>query len=1032
MYKPDAPISRLKYWLSIALLVMWFSAGVELRADQTIVIRSGNGSIGSQDSLVHALPYGTTGDITPTAAQFASAQAASFAYVVSPFQTYIPMLPSDPSAKWIATTPNLSQGSALFAMPFQVNDPSITSAGLDFHFSVDNAVNGVFINGTRISGNSFDGDYHAEYRFVRNDIASLLIPNSTNWLYVNMSDYGGLAALIFNATITTNSGGIGTQGVTPNHGGNTGGVTVRVNGTGFQPGAQLKLTGIGPDILGTGTAVLNTNTLISTIDLTNAQAGLRNLVVSNPDATSTTQPGAFTVEQGGAPQIWIDVVGPPRMRFGREGTFYITLGNTGNIDAVGVPIWIEVPNGVSLDLGFSLVPVPGAAATSSLTLQTLQAASATNSIPFQVSVSNGTVAGLLLPVVPSGSSFTIPVVLGASSALAAFPIQTWARPPFLGTMAAQAAINDPYHSLLCLADIGTLAFGPLGEPITQAIAGASNGLLHQMVQSQLGFPSPPAQPQVYSFFQFADLANQLAATNTGIAIPPPAAPFFANAARSVNLANTFADCSSVGAIMLHSLMVQIVTSVDPNDKFGAQGFGAAHFLSGTQMLPYSIYFDNQPTASAPAQSVTVTDTLDGTLDLNTATLGPISFPGQLVVPPSLPLGLNPFTAVVDLRPARNLLVKITASLNISTRIVTWTLQSLDPASNQPPTDPLAGFLPPGAEGSVFLSIMPDSTVATGAMISNSASVIFDVNSPISTPAWFNTVDKARPTSLVATLPSTQSSYSFPVLWSGADVGSGIQDFTVYASDDGGPFTACSINTASTQATYMGVGGHTYSFYSIARDLVGNLENLKTNAEATTQVIVDTTPPQITPQISGTLGNNGWYRSGVAVNWTVTDPESGIASSSGCAPTTLTSDTAGATLTCSATNGAGLSASVPVTIKIDTTPPVTTASANPSTLWPPNGKVVNVTVSVTITDATSGVNPNSAKFAVVDQYGSVQPSGNVTLAANGTYFFTISLQASRLGTDQNGRAYTITITAQDNAGNQTSAVTTVVVPHDQGH
>lgn len=840
---------------TILLALMFVSMTIHVRADQAVTVRSGNGLIGSQDSQVRVLRYGTQGNITPATPDFITAQTAQFAWIEPPgCPCYIFPLPSDTTAQWLGTTPGFNPESALYAIPFQVTDSVILSGALDLHYSVDNAINGVFINGQPISGNSFDGDYHAEYRFVRNDIAPLLKPNSTNWLYLNVADYGGIAGLIFSATITTTNGGIGTQGVTPNHGGNTGSVTVRVNGSGFQSGAQLKLTGIGPDILGARTTVLNTNTLTSTIDLTNAQTGLRDLVVSNPDATSTTLTGAFTIEQGGAPQIWVDVVGPPRMRLGREGTFYITFGNTGNVDAVGVPIWIEVPNGLSLDLGFSLVPVPGASATSSLTLQTLLAASATNSIPFQVSVSNGTVAGLLLPVVPAGSSLTIPVVLAASSALAPFQVQTWVRPPFLGTMAAQAAINDPYHSILCLADIGTLAFGPLGGPITQAIAGASNGLLHQMVQSQLGFPSPPAQPQVYSFFQFADLANQLAAMNTGIPIPPPAAQFFANAALSVNLANTFADCSSVGAIMLHSLMVQIVTSVDPNDKFGAQGFGDAHFLSGTQMLPYSIYFDNQPTASAPAQSVTVTDRLDTTLDLSTATLGPISFPGQLVVPPSLPLGLNPFTTVVDLRPAENLLVKITASLNISTRIVTWTLQSLDPATNQPPTDPLAGFLPPGAEGSVFLSVMPDSTVPTGTMISNSATVVFDVNPPISTPAWFNTVDKAGPISKVGTLSSTQTSYTFPVLWSGTDVGPGIQDFTVYASDNGGPFTAWLTNTTSTQATYTGVGGHTYGFYSIAKDFVGNVEGGKMSAEATTRVLSDTTPPVISgmPAVGCTL------------------------------------------------------------------------------------------------------------------------------------------------------------------------------------
>ena len=74
----------------------------------------------------------------------------------------------------------------------------------------------------------------------------------------------------------------------------------------------------------------------------------------------------------------------------------------------------------------------------------------------------------------------------------------------------------------------------------------------------------------------------------------------------------------------------------------------------------------------------------------------------------------------------------------------------------------------------------------------------------------------------------------------------------------------------------------------------------------------------------------------------------------------------------------------------------------------------------------------AAFAVVDEYGFVQPSGAVSLAADGSYSFAVSLQASRYDVDKDGRHYTITVSAHDLAGNTASATAVVTVPHDRGH
>jgi len=117
---------------------------------------------------------------------------------------------------------------------------------------------------------------------------------------------------------------------------------------------------------------------------------------------------------------------------------------------------------------------------------------------------------------------------------------------------------------------------------------------------------------------------------------------------------------------------------------------------------------------------------------------------------------------------------------------------------------------------------------------------------------------------------------------------------------------------------------------------------------------------------------------------------------------------------------------------DTTPSVIALSATPKVLWPPNGKMLPVTISGTITDTGSGVNLSRAAYSVTDEYGKVQPTGAITLGAGGSYSFTVLLQASRLGSDLDGRQYTITVRVSDNAGNAASQASVVTVPHDQGN
>jgi Bacterial Ig-like domain len=81
----------------------------------------------------------------------------------------------------------------------------------------------------------------------------------------------------------------------------------------------------------------------------------------------------------------------------------------------------------------------------------------------------------------------------------------------------------------------------------------------------------------------------------------------------------------------------------------------------------------------------------------------------------------------------------------------------------------------------------------------------------------------------------------------------------------------------------------------------------------------------------------------------------------------------------------------------------------------------------MTDSGSGVDPATASYTVLDEYQAVQPTGPVSVQPNGSYTLTVQLQASRRGNDQDGRHYTIEVSATDKAGNRGSASATVTVP-----
>src|SRR5207248_1264167 len=114
---------------------------------------------------------------------------------------------------------------------------------------------------------------------------------------------------------------------------------------------------------------------------------------------------------------------------------------------------------------------------------------------------------------------------------------------------------------------------------------------------------------------------------------------------------------------------------------------------------------------------------------------------------------------------------------------------------------------------------------------------------------------------------------------------------------------------------------------------------------------DATPPTIT-FVGRTPANPfGWNNGDVTLTWSCSDALSGAPAS---VTRTVTTEGANQSSTATCTDAAGNSASDTQTgISIDKTAPSLTCSASPASLWPPNHKLVDVSVAVSLTDSLSG-------------------------------------------------------------------------------
>ena len=189
---------------------------------------------------------------------------------------------------------------------------------------------------------------------------------------------------------------------------------------------------------------------------------------------------------------------------------------------------------------------------------------------------------------------------------------------------------------------------------------------------------------------------------------------------------------------------------------------------------------------------------------------------------------------------------MTGSVNLVTGTITWTMAAINPTTGDVDFSPDAGFLPPdnttgAGEGYVSFTATMQPGLATGTVLSTGGSIIFDRNAAITTPVWSNEIDANIPSAGVTSLPATSTPGSLPVKWTGSDgAGSGIADYNVYVSVDGGPLTLWKHDTTTTSGSYAVTAGNTYGFAAQATNNVGTQGPTPTAAQTTTTVKTPTT------------------------------------------------------------------------------------------------------------------------------------------------------------------------------------------------